>query len=79
MCLGDLKLWRSQIVCWGLFVLFAVLAAIWFYFGREPTKSYTGAQRHTLLIAGAVSACIAVLFLFFAWRAKMQRRHNDVG
>ena len=79
MRVGNFKLWRSQIVCWSLFVLFSVFAAVWFYVGREPTKSYTEPQRLALLVAGAVSAFVAVLFFILAWRAKIQGGHNDVA
>lgn len=79
MHLGNFRLWHSQIVCWGFFVLFSAFAAIGFYVGREPNKSYTESQRRELLVGGAVSACAAIFFSILAWRAKIRRDHDTVA
>jgi cbb3-type cytochrome oxidase subunit 3 len=72
-----LKVWRSQIICWSLSVMFLVLAVVWLYVFREPNKGLTEVERHILQVAGVVFAFVAVLFFILALRAK-KLRHNDV-
>jgi hypothetical protein len=70
MQIGDLKLWRSQIVCWSLFASFSVLAVLFLCSVNQPlTKSHPEVLRYDLLAAGSVLACLASLFLILAWRS----------
>ena len=77
---GDFKLWRSQIVCWGLFILFSVVATVLVIVGsREPNKSYSESELRTRLVAGIVFGVISVACLILAIRAKIRKGHDAVA
>jgi hypothetical protein len=70
MHVGDIRLWRSQIVCWSLSMLFLILAVDLLYVHREPNKSFSVEETHAFQIVGVVFGLLAILFLIFAIRAK---------
>ena len=79
MRVGNFKIWRPQIVCWGVFLMCSVLATIFIYTGMQPTKSATVPLHHyVLVILGAVLAIDAVLLLILARRA-IKRGHNEAA
>jgi hypothetical protein len=73
MRIGEINFFQSQIICWSLSVMFAVLAIAWGFVSIKVTKPFTDAEREFIGVIAAVFAFLAVLFIRLAVRAKKKR------
>jgi integral membrane sensor domain MASE1 len=63
-----LEVWRSQIVCWSLFVMFSILAVAWGFVSIEATKPFTQTELFVLRVLVAIFGLLAIWFFILAIR-----------
>ena len=73
-----LRVWRSRIVAWCLFVMFSILAGAWgFASVVSYPKPFTGLEITVLWVITAAFGFFAIWSLAVAFRAE-KRRDNEV-
>jgi hypothetical protein len=65
-----LEVWKSQVICWSLFLMFSVLAAAWGFVSIEATKPFTETELLVLRVFVAVCGLLAIGFFGLAVRAR---------
>jgi uncharacterized membrane protein YozB (DUF420 family) len=73
-----LKVWRSRIIAWSLFVMFSILAVAWGFMSVVSyRKPFTKFEVMVLWVIAAIFSAFAIWSLVVAVRAN-KKRDNEV-